>query len=237
MSILRRSLSLLLALLLVVGMVPFAALAEEETPAAEEPSTETTAPAEENDPPAEETDPPADETDPAGSANDPATVDLDADVTDDPSIDKSKKTTLTSANGLGGYKLVEYGTVLALSSNLKGNKPLVLGPEYAKSNYAYKRGVTDPVFAQTADKIQYTNVLVGFTLDQCKEDIAMRPYMILENKSGEKITLYGGIVYRSIGYIAWQNRNVFQPGDAAYDYVWDIIHHVYGKKYDADYKG
>ena len=85
--------------------------------------------------------------------------------------------------------------------------------------------------------VQYTNVLVGFTLDQCKDDIAMRPYIILKGGDGTQYTIYGGTIYRSIGYIAYQNRNVFKPGTASYDYVWEIIHHVYGDKYDADYKG
>jgi hypothetical protein len=115
--------------------------------------------------------------------------------------------------------------------------PPVLGKSYARSNYAYKRGVADPVFAYSGNLVQYTNVLVGFNLDQCKEDIAMRPYMILEDTEGKHVTIYGGTVYRSIGYIAYQNRGVFAPGSAAYNYVWEIIHHVYGNKYDADYKG
>lgn len=77
--------------------------------------------------------------------------------------------------------------------------------------------------------MQYTNVLVGFTLDECKDDIAMRPYMILEDEHGEQMTIYGGIVHRSIGYIAWQNKDVFTPGSAAYNYVWEIIRHVYAE--------
>ena len=44
-------------------------------------------------------------------------------------------------------------------------------------------------------------------------------------------------LYRSIGYIAYQNRAAFQPGTAAYEYVWDIIRYVYGDQYDAEYKG
>ena len=114
---------------------------------------------------------------------------------------------------------------------------MTLGQSYVKSNYAYKFGVADPVFATTDDLVQYTNVLVGFTLDQCKDDIAMRPYIILTDANGYQITIYGGIVYRSIGYIAYQNRTVFKPDSSSYDYVWDIIHHVYGDQYDADYKG
>ena len=144
------------------------------------------------------------------------------------SIDKNKKEELTDA-GLGGYTLLEYGTVLAWSSDLEGNKPLVLGQEYAKHNYAYKKRVADPVFKYEGNLMQYTNVLVGFTLDQCKEDISMRSYMILENENGEQMTIYGGTVQRSIGYIAWQNRSAFRTGTAAYNYVWEIIRHVYAE--------
>lgn len=144
------------------------------------------------------------------------------------SIQKNKKNDLVSG-GLAGYKLLEYGTVLAWSSNLEDGSPLVLGPEYAKSNYAYKKDEADPVFKYTGDLMQYTNVLVGFSLDQCADDIAMRPYMILEDENGQQMTIYGGIVHRSIGYIAWQNRDVFKPGTAAYNYVWEIIRHVYAE--------
>ena len=151
-------------------------------------------------------------------------------------IEKSKKEALTG-KGLAGYKLVEYGTALCWAKDLEGRKPMVLGKDYVKSNYAYKRGVADPIFTQTKDLVQYTNVLVGFNLTQCKDDIAMRPYIILEDADGQQITLYGGIVYRSIGYIAYQNRNVFKPGTSTYEYVWEIIHHVYGNKYDSDYQG
>lgn len=151
-------------------------------------------------------------------------------------IDKTKKAALTG-DGLAGYTLVEYGTALCWASNLQGNQPMVLGQDYVKSNYAYKKGVADPIFAQTKDAVQYTNVLVGFSLDQCSDDIAMRPYIVLKDAEGNQITIYGGIVYRSIGYIAYQNRNVFRAGTSSYKYVWEIIHKVYGTKYDADYKG
>ena len=46
----------------------------------------------------------------------------------------------------------------------------------------------------------------------------------------------GGTVERSIGYIAYQNRNSFGNETEAYEYVWDIIHYVYGDIYDKDYK-
>ncbi len=135
------------------------------------------------------------------------------------------------------YKLEETGTLLAWAKDLEGGNPLTLGQPYVKSNYAYKRDKADPIYEQVDLYLYYTNVLVGFTNDQCKDDIAMRPYMILQDENGDQITIYGGIVYRSIGYIAYQNRNVFKPSDPAYDYVWDIIHHVYGDQYDAEFKG
>ena len=151
------------------------------------------------------------------------------------SISKSTRSALTGG-GLAGYKLVEYGTAICRASVLEGGAPMVLGTSGVKSNYAYKRGVADPIFKDTGSLIQYTNVLVGFTDEDCKEDIAMRPYIILEDENGNTVTIYGGIVYRSIGYIAYQNRKAFTPGSAAYEYVWNIIHYVYGKQYDADYK-
>ena len=152
------------------------------------------------------------------------------------SVSKSTRSALMG-DSLAGYKLVEYGTAICRASALEGGAPMVLGTPDVKSNYAYKRGVADPIFKDTGSLIQYTNVLVGFTDEDCKEDIAMRPYIILEDEKGEAVTLYGGTVYRSIGYIAYQNRSAFAPGSAAYDYVWNIIHYVYGDQYDADYKG
>ena len=152
------------------------------------------------------------------------------------SLNKETKNALTG-KGLAGFKLLEYGTALCFASEIQDGDALVLGRDFTRSNYAYKKGVADPVFASTKDLIQYTNVLVGFSLDQCKDDIAMRPYIILEDAAGNQITLYGGTIYRSIGYIAYQNRTVFTPKTASYNYVWEIIHHVYGDKYDADYKG
>ena len=149
------------------------------------------------------------------------------------SVDGALKSALIK-EGVYGLSLVEYGTVLARASAIGGGD---LTLQNGKSNYAYKRGVADPVFAYAGSLVQYTNVLVGFSDEDCKEDIAMRPYMILQDAAGTSYTLYGGTVYRSIGYVAYQNRNSFRPGTASYDYVWEIIHYVYGSEYDSEYKG
>ena len=149
-------------------------------------------------------------------------------------LTKENKNALKGA-GLAGYTLEEYGTVVQWTDTLGGNS---LTLESGKSNYAYKKGVSDPVFANVGDLTQYTNVLVWDSLAdaQLGKDIVMRPYIKL-SKDGQTVTLYGGCVSRSIGYIAFQNRAVFTPGTAAYKYVWNIIHTVYGNQYDGEYQG
>ena len=139
-------------------------------------------------------------------------------------ISENARTALTGARGLGGYTLEEYGTVV-----MRGVGTPTL--ENSNShNFAYKKGKADPVFARVGGMIQYTNVLVGFSLEDCKDMLTLRPYIILKDMTtGETVTLYGGCVSRSIGYIAKQNENTYQPGTAGYKYVHEIIDAVYGK--------
>lgn len=154
------------------------------------------------------------------------------------SVPTAKRNTLIKSNLLG-WRLMQTGTCVEWADeNGVIYNSLTMNTNPKLTGYAYKRGVQDPVFARTNGLDQFTNVLVGFNNDQCKLDLVMRPYMILENvQTGETAVLYGGMVQRSIGYIAYQNRLVYKPGNAAYNFIWDIIHHVYGNKYDADFKG
>ena len=139
-------------------------------------------------------------------------------------ISENARTALTGAQGLAGYTLEEYGTVV-----MRGVGTPTL--ENSNShNFAYKKGKADPVFARVGGMIQYTNVLVGFSLEDCKDMLTLRPYIKLKDTTtGETVTLYGGCVSRSIGYIAKQNANTYQPGTAGYKYVHEIIDAVYGK--------
>ena len=139
-------------------------------------------------------------------------------------ITQDNKKALTSKAGLSGYTLEEYGTVV-----MRGVGTPTL--ENSNShNFAYKKGKADPVFARVGGMIQYTNVLVGFSLEDCKDTLTLRPYIKLKDTTtGETVTLYGGCVSRSIGYIARQNANTYQPGTAGYKYVHEIIDAVYGK--------
>lgn len=151
-------------------------------------------------------------------------------------VSETAKKGLTSSKGYNGYTLVEYGTIVAWVDELNG-ADLVLSTPGVKGGQAYsKANKKDAVYKKTNGQVQYTNVLVGFTEEQCKPDLAMRPYIILADANGNQITLYGGTVERSIGYIAYQNRAAFKSGTTSYEYIWSIIHAVYGDKYDADYQ-
>ena len=145
-------------------------------------------------------------------------------------IDQDVKKSLVSKAGLAGYTLEEYGTVVQWADTL-GSNTLNLDNSN-KKNYAYKKGKADPIFAKENGMIQYTNVLVGFTDAQCQPDLVMRPYIkLIDTATGETVTLYGGSVTRSIGYVAWQNRDTYKPGTASYKYVWNIIENVDASKY------
>ena len=135
------------------------------------------------------------------------------------SMTKSNKAAL-KGKGLAGFTMLEYGTVVQWADTLGGDD---LTLDSGNHNYAYKRGVADPVFGTSGSLTQYTNVLVGFDLEECSKDIVMRPYIILQDAKGNQYTLYGGLVTRSISYIAWQNRDTYKPGTAAYKYVHELM--------------
>ena len=147
-------------------------------------------------------------------------------------VPEDKKETLIQS-GIDGWKLLEYGTLVAWDTEHPAGE-LLLDKKYSHSAVAYRRGKADPIFRSKDGLCEYTNVLVNLTDEKCVPQLAMRPYMKLE-KEGETLVLYGGTVTRSIGYIASQNRNAFAPGTAAYAYLWHIIHYVYGTAYDKDY--
>ena len=136
-------------------------------------------------------------------------------------ITQDNKKALTSKAGLAGYTLEEYGTVV-----MRG----VGTPTLANSqshNFAYKKGKADPIFSKANGMIQYTNVLVGFSLDDCKDTLTLRPYIKLRDMTtGETVTLYGGSVCRSIYQVAKQNENTYKPGTAGYKYIHKILNYT-----------
>ena len=125
--------------------------------------------------------------------------------------------------GLMGCSLEEYGTIVAWDSEL-ASEELTLEHPAAKRAYAYKANEADPIYKEENGLTQYTNVLVGFTEEKCVPDLSMRSYMILKDIDTEKqIVLYGGTVHRSIGYIAYQNKDAFPAGSAEYEYIQKLL--------------
>ena len=140
-------------------------------------------------------------------------------------LDEATKKALTG-KGLAGYTLEEYGTVVSWTDALGNGSFLRLGGSYARSNYAYRKGKADPVFARKNGIIQYTNVLVLENLTEADydKDLTLRAYIRLRNtETGETVTLYGGTVTRSIYYVAKQNADTYKPGTAGYKFVHKII--------------
>ena len=146
-------------------------------------------------------------------------------------ITQDNKKALTSKAGLAGYTLEEYGTLICWKTDVASGDDFSLDMSCARHNYAYLKGKADPVFAKQDGKMLYTNVLVGFSLEDCAKDLILRPYIKLKDMTtGETVTLYGGSVCRSIGYIAKQNADTYKPGTAGYKYVHKIIGAVYDQE-------
>ena len=146
-------------------------------------------------------------------------------------ITQDNKKALTSKAGLAGYTLEEYGTLICWKTDVTSGDDFSLDMTCARHNYAYLKGKADPVFAKQDGKMLYTNVLVGFSLEDCAKDLILRPYIKLKDMTtGETVTLYGGSVCRSIGYIAKQNENTYKPGSSGYKYVHKIIDAVYDQE-------
>ena len=146
-------------------------------------------------------------------------------------ITQDNKKALTSKAGLSGYTLEEYGTLICWNTDVTSGDDFSLDMSCARHNYAYLKGKADPVFAKQDGKMLYTNVLVGFSLEDCAKDLILRPYIKLKDMTtGETVTLYGGSVCRSIGYIAKQNADTYKPGSSGYKYVHKIIDAVYGQE-------
>ena len=90
-------------------------------------------------------------------------------------LDGATKAALTGA-GLAGFTLEEYGTVVAKKSSL-GDNDLTL--ETGKHNYAYKKGVSEPVFGDAGNLTQYTNAKV-----EVLEDLEDCYYVNYNGKTG-----------------------------------------------------
>lgn len=138
-------------------------------------------------------------------------------------ISSNVKNALTGT-GIDGYTLVETGTLIDWKKNLGDGDSLTLETPTVKKGTAYQQGKKNPIYTRGQGIEYYTNVLVGFsTKSHYVDDLAMRPYVILQDANGNQFTIYGGTIYRSIEYIAQQYSGIYNEGTAAYKYVQEIL--------------
>ena len=142
--------------------------------------------------------------------------------------------TLIENEALAGWKLVEYGTVF--KNNTKSALPagtnlIYTGQSTGNASVAYGEfngSSLDQIFNRSGGMIQFTGMLVELEDELLDDELIMRPYMVLESPTGERITIHGGSLQRNIGYVAWQNRN-YNGGTGAQAFIQNIIKKVYGE--------
>lgn len=141
-------------------------------------------------------------------------------------INETVKSNLINSS-VDGYHLVEYGTLVMNDAN-RTSYPFVLGGMKVSSGQAYwsENGViNDRVFETVSGRIRFTSVFTNVPSDYYDVSFAFRAYIILEDSSGNRITIYGPPVAKSIYTIAKQiiARNDFPVGSAGYNYITAII--------------
>ena len=140
------------------------------------------------------------------------------------------RSSLMSEEGYNGWNVVEYGTLMGWKSSLHGQEPTLemVGNGIVKGRAYSKEDNIDAVFAQSGNMISYTNTLVGnYTDEQCDQDFAIRSYMIVRpvgaTDDSQDMTIYGGTLYRSISYVAYQNKDVYSSGSNGYKYIQSLL--------------
>ncbi len=129
--------------------------------------------------------------------------------------------------GINGYILKEYGTLIMSSENLNAY-PMIKDGEKVAGAMAYGKkedgSLTDFIFANVNDRYHYTAVLVGIPEEYYKTEFAFRGYVTLA-KGGEEIILYGPIRNRSIYALAEQALllNMYEEGSSAWNFLKQII--------------
>lgn len=113
---------------------------------------------------------------------------------------------LLTENGVDGYVLKEYGTLL-LPKKMLGDDLLTLDTEKAASGLSY--GVdengqpVDKVLEKVDGRDRFASVLVGLPVSEYQTEFAFRAYMILE-KDDKEIVVYGSQNSKSIYGLAKQ---------------------------------
>lgn len=108
--------------------------------------------------------------------------------------------------GINGYKLTEYGTLIMTAANseiypmVKGGLKTLRGVNYGIDESGNFQNV---VYEAVGDRYRYTSVLTGLPKEQYNTDFAFRGYAILEY-NGQQYIVYGPKQAKSIYSISKQ---------------------------------
>lgn len=141
------------------------------------------------------------------------------------SADLRKK--LLQTDGVDGYRLKEYGTLIMTDANRK-TYPMVVGGQKVLQGMAYGTDASgtfkDSIYETVDNRYRYTSVLVGMPASQYKVDYAFRGYVTL-TKDGRDITIYGPTVAKNIYSLAEQllQMKIYEEGSDADLYLRKLI--------------
>ena len=135
--------------------------------------------------------------------------------------------------GAGGFTLTECGTLAAYRKSFTGE--LLLSTPGATKSVACSGDSWQLQLSEDGDELLFYGELTDIPDDRCTEEIVLRSYLKITDASGRDTVIYGGEVTRSIGYVAWQNRNSYDSGTENYSRIWEYVHAQYGNKYDDEY--
>ncbi len=132
-------------------------------------------------------------------------------------IPKDVRTALLG-NGVDGYKLKEYGTLIMTNSN-REIYPMVKGGTKVSTGmaYGYEGGILkDAIYATVSGRYHYTSVLVGLPASVYDTEFAFRGYAVL-TKDGQDMVIYGPAVAKSIYDLAKQvlAAGMYEEGTSA----------------------
>ena len=134
---------------------------------------------------------------------------------------------LLTGEGIEGYTLKEYGTLLMTKSKL-GDGYLTLATEKVASGLSYGIGTdgnkVDKVLEKVSGRDRFATVLVGLPISQYQTEFTFRAYMILV-KGDQEIVLYGPQNGKSIYALAKQvlETNIYEEGSSADQFLRQLI--------------
>lgn len=147
-------------------------------------------------------------------------------------IDTQKRAQLLG-DGISGYHLTEYGTLLITGSNLQ-RYPFVKDGEKVGGGRSYwtENGVVnDRIFETVEGRYRFASVVTKLPEKQYATELAFRSYAILQSADGGQLIIYGPPVARSIYTVAKQvlAAGEFKQGSSGYNYVKGIVDIVEGR--------